>query len=128
MTGADSGDGVGPFLLTSTVLFRVHGHRQTGANEVPIYEYACDPCKVIYRTKHGINDTRPDTCRKCKGALRKVISAPSLNTKRFTSPTQEKYAKISESDEMAMEKDFQKVYETIWVPPEVKHSPWDDDH
>jgi hypothetical protein len=27
-----------------------------------------------------------------------------------------------------MENDLQKVYRTIWVPPEVKHSPWDDDH
>lgn len=99
-----------------------------GAINLPIYEYACDPCKIIYQTKHGINDKRPDTCQKCKGGLRKVISAVSLNTKRFTSPTQEKYSKISESDELAMEKDFQKVYETIWVPPEVKHSPWDDDH
>ena len=35
---------------------------------------------------------------------------------------------ISESDEVAMENEFQKVYQTIWVPPEVKHSPWDDDH
>jgi putative FmdB family regulatory protein len=95
---------------------------------VPTYEYACDPCKIIYRTKHGINDPRPDTCQKCKGALRKLISAPSLNTKRFTSPTEEKYSKISESDEVAMEKELQKVYQTIWVPPEVKHSPWDDDH
>ncbi|UCD69369.1 MAG: zinc ribbon domain-containing protein [Betaproteobacteria bacterium] len=95
---------------------------------MPIYEYACDPCKIIYRTRHGINDARPDTCRECKGGLRKLISAPSLNTKRFTSPTQEKYARLSPSDELAMENDLQKVYKTIWVPPEVKHSPWDDDH
>ena len=128
MTGADSGDGIGPFLLTPTIIFNEHCRGHTGVNEVPIYEYACDPCKVIYRTKHSINAPRPDSCQKCKGELRKVITAPSLNTKRFTSPTQEKYSKISESDELAMEKEFQKVYETIWVPPEVKHSPWDDDH
>lgn len=95
---------------------------------MPTYEYACDPCKIIYRTSHGMNDPRPDTCQKCKGELRKLMSAPSLNTKRFTSPTQEKYSKISASDELAMEQDLQKVYQTIWVPPEVKHSPWDDDH
>jgi hypothetical protein len=45
-----------------------------------------------------------------------------------SSPTQAKYAKVSESDEIAKEKDLQKVYETIWIPPEVKHSPWDHDH
>jgi len=31
-------------------------------------------------------------------------------------------------DEIAKEADMQKVYKTIWLPPEVKHSPWDDDH
>jgi len=35
---------------------------------------------------------------------------------------------LSASDEIAKEKELQKVYETIWVPPEVKHSPWDEDH
>jgi putative FmdB family regulatory protein len=102
--------------------------RPNGVTRVPIYEYACDPCKVIYRTKHRISESGPSACQKCKGELRKMISAPSLNTKRFTSPTQEKYSKISPSDELAMEKELQKVYQTIWVPPEVKHSPWDDDH
>lgn len=135
MTGADSGDGIGPFYLVSfgydflsVFTARMDLGRHYGVTAVPIYEYACDPCKIIYRTKHGINDPRPDTCRECKGDLRKLMAAPSLNTKRFTSPTQEKYSKISISDEIAMEKDLQKVYKTIWVPPEVKHSPWDDDH
>lgn len=95
---------------------------------MPVYEYACDQCKIIYQTNHGINDPRPETCQKCQGALRKVLSAPSLNTQNHSSPTASRYAKISESDELAMEKDLQKVYQTIWVPPEVKHNPWDEDH
>lgn len=95
---------------------------------MPIYEYACDPCEILYQTKHGINDPRPEHCPKCKGALRKVLSAPSLNTRNHTSPTAAKYAKLSTSDEIAREKELQKVYKTIWVPPEVKHSPWDEDH
>lgn len=95
---------------------------------MPLYEYACDPCLILYQTKHGINDPRPHTCPKCSGALRKVLSAPSLNTKRFTSPTEAKYSTLSESDEINKEKGLQKVYETVWVPPEVKHSPWDQDH
>ncbi|MGI9333570.1 MAG: hypothetical protein ACR2RL_10490 [Gammaproteobacteria bacterium] len=49
-----------------------------------------------------------------------------LNTKRFTSPTAAKYSKLSVSEEMAREKELQKVYETIWIPPEAKHSPWDE--
>jgi hypothetical protein len=57
-----------------------------------------------------------------------VLSAPSLNTRRFSSPTEAKYANLSVSDEIAKEADMQKVYKTIWLPPEVKHSPWEDDH
>ena len=95
---------------------------------MPTYEYACDPCLVIYRTRHSMNEQGPQTCGKCQGPLRKVISAPSLNVRNYTSPTEAKYANLSVSDEIAKEKDLQKVYQTIWVPPEVKHSPWDEDH
>jgi putative FmdB family regulatory protein len=95
---------------------------------MPTYEYACDPCLVIYRTRHGMNEPGPQTCGKCQGPLRKVLSAPSLNVRNYTSPTEAKYANLSVSDEIAKEKDLQKVYQTIWVPPEVKHSPWDEDH
>ena len=95
---------------------------------MPTYEYACDPCFILYQTRHGMNETGPAQCQSCNGALRKVISAPSLNLKNHTSPTQAKYAKLSESDEIAKEKELQKVYRTIWIPPEVKHSPWDHDH
>jgi len=92
---------------------------------VPFYEYACDPCSVIYKTRHKIGEPGPEQCPKCSGALRKVISAPSLNTARFTSPTEAKYADLSVSDELKKEKELQKVYETIWLPEGVKHSPWD---
>jgi putative FmdB family regulatory protein len=95
---------------------------------MPTYEYACDPCRTIYQTKHGMNDAGLKTCPNCTGALRKVISAPSLNTGKHSSPTAAKYAKLSESDEVARENELQHIYRTIWVPPEVKHSPWDHDH
>jgi putative FmdB family regulatory protein len=110
--------GVGPFDLKKT----------PRRNEVPTYEYACDTCLVIYQTRHAINGPRPEHCPKCKGELRKVLSAPSLNTGNHSSPTQAKYAKVSESDEIAKEKELQKIYETVWIPPEVKHNPWDHDH
>ena len=92
---------------------------------MPFYEYACDACRVIYKTQHRISEPGPEKCPKCEGALRKVISAPSLNVARFTSPTEAKYANLSESDEIKKEKELQKVYETIWLPEGVKHSPWD---
>ena len=70
-----------------------------------------------------MNELGPAECPKCHGELRKVIAAPSLNTRRFTSPTEAKYADLSLSDEVKKEKELQKVYETIWLPEEVKHSP-----
>ena len=95
---------------------------------MPTYEYACDPCLTVYQIMHGMNDAPPKSCPECRAKLRRVLSAPHLNTKNFKSPTEAKYAKISESDEVAMEQDLQKVYKTIWMPDEVKHDPWDEHH
>jgi putative FmdB family regulatory protein len=108
--------------------FSPHKNTKQQEERMPTYEYACDSCYTIYQTRHGINDARPESCPECKTALRKVLSAPSLNTRQFTSPTEAKYANLSVSDEIAKEADMQKIYKTIWLPPEVKHSPWDDDH
>ena len=90
---------------------------------MPTYEYACDPCRVVYQTWHGMSAPPPPHCPKCRGGLRKLLSAPSLNTRNYSSPTQAKYANVSPSEELAREKELQKVYETIWLPPEVKHGP-----
>jgi hypothetical protein len=43
----------------------------------------------------------------------------------FSSPTEAKYAKVSAREEIATEQELQKVYERIWLPPPVQHSPWD---
>ena len=56
-----------------------------------------------------------------------MISAPFLSLRGHTSPTEAKYAKMSDTEEIAREKELQKTYETIWLPPEVKHAP-DHDH
>ena len=50
-----------------------------------------------------------------------MISAPSLNIHGYTSPTEAKYANLSVSDEIKKERSY-RVYETIWLPEEVKHS------
>ena len=94
---------------------------------MPTYQYVCDPCAIVYETMHSMSAPPLKTCQKCKGDVSRMISAPMLNTRNYTSPTQATYAKLSESDEMKKEAELQKVYETIWVPPEVKHDPWDDD-
>ena len=73
---------------------------------------------------HLVDNAREDS----KTQLRKVLSAPSLNTRGFSGPTEAKYANLSVSDEIKKEAELQKVYKTIFIPPEVKHSPWDDHH
>ena len=95
---------------------------------MPTYEFACDPCTTIYRVRQGINDPHPVRCPKCAGSLRWVPSTPHLKLRNYTSPTQAKYDKLSESDEMKREKLLQQVYESIWMPSEVKHNPWDEHH
>jgi len=92
---------------------------------LPLYEYACDSCRLIYQARHGVNAPRPEVCPRCNGELRKVLTAPSLNMRNHTSPTEAKYANLSANEEIAREKELQKVYETVWMPEDVKHSPWD---
>ena len=94
---------------------------------MPLYEYACDVCRTLYQKQHRISEPGPEQCPKCRGALRKVLSAPNLNTARYSSPTEARYADLSLSDELKKEKLLQEVYETIWLPEDVKHSPWDRD-
>lgn len=94
---------------------------------MPTYEFACDPCRKLYKADLSINDPRPTQCPTCLQDLRQIIGAPMLNTKRYTSPTAEKYD-MSVSEELVRERELQKVYETIWIPPEAKHDPFDHDH
>ena len=32
---------------------------------------------------------------------------------------------VKQAEEIAKEQELQKVYERIWIPPPVQHSPWD---
>ena len=93
---------------------------------MPTYEYECAPCRVIYETRHGINDAPVERCARCGGTVSRLVSAPNLNRGNYASPTAAKYAKVSDRDEMARERVLQRDYERIWLPPPVKHSPWDE--
>lgn len=92
---------------------------------MPLYEYECDPCRVVYETMHGMNASGPETCPKCGRTLTRAMSAPRLNRYNYASPTEAKYARVTEREEIAKEQDLQKVFERIWLPPPVQHSPWD---
>jgi len=78
---------------------------------MPTYEYECEPCRVVYETR---------------ARVRRLISAPNLNRGNYASPTEAKYARMSAKEEIARESVLQKDYERIWLPPPVKHSPWDE--
>jgi putative FmdB family regulatory protein len=93
---------------------------------MPTYEYQCEPCRIVYETMHGMNDPLIERCPKCDGLLSRLMSAPRLNRYNYSSPTEAKYAKVYPEHEIAKEKQLQKVYERVWLPPPVVHNPWDE--
>jgi putative FmdB family regulatory protein len=93
---------------------------------MPTYEYECEPCRVIYEVRHGMHDPPPTSCPRCEGAVRRLISTPNLNLANLASPTEAKYARMSPQEEVARERELQRGYERIWLPPPVKHDPWED--
>lgn len=93
---------------------------------MPVYEYKCNPCRVIYQVRQGMNDAPLQACPTCNDAVTRLISASNFNRGNFSSPTQAKYAKMLPSDEIAREKELQKSYQTIWLPPPVVHNPWEE--
>src|SRR2546430_5425698 len=68
------------------------------------------------------------TCPRCKEPVTRIMSAPNLNRYNFSSPTEAKYAKVTPREEIAKERELQKVYERIWLPPPVKHDPRSEEH
>lgn len=93
---------------------------------MPVYEYKCEPCQVIYQVRQGMKDKPLEMCPTCEGDVSRMISAPNSNRGNYSSPTQAKYDKMSEAEEVAREKVWQKTYKTIWLPEPVKHDPWDE--
>jgi len=93
---------------------------------MPIYEYECAPCHVIYEVRQSLSDPPVATCPRCQGAVTRLISAPNLTLDNYSSPTDAKYPRLSEREEVARERVLQKDYERIWLPPPVKHNPWEE--
>jgi putative FmdB family regulatory protein len=93
---------------------------------MPIYEYECAPCRVIYETRQSLKDAPLETCPRCgQRRLIRLLSAPNLNRGNHSSPTEAKYGRMSVRDEITREKILQEDYDRIWLPPPVKHSLWD---
>jgi putative FmdB family regulatory protein len=93
---------------------------------MPVYEYECTPCRVIYEVRQPMSAPPLLSCPRCSGSVTRLISAPNLNLDSFSSPTEARYANMSPREEVVREQELQKVYERIWLPPPVKHNPWED--
>ncbi len=93
---------------------------------MPIYEYVCEPCRLIHRVHHRMADSPKVQCVECKGNTERKISAPNLNIHGYRGPTEAKYAKMSSSEEIAREKELQKSFRTISLPFGVMDDPWNE--
>jgi len=66
----------------------------------------------------------PDGTRNRVVATRNRVVA----TRSCLSATARDLAAAPLATEIAREKELQKNYKNVWLPPPVKHNPWDDDH
>ena len=92
---------------------------------MPLYEYECAACRIVYERLQAIRDAPLATCPLCHGPVIRLLSASNLNLQAFSSPTAAKYARMSATEEAARETELQKSYRTIWLPPPVRHNPWE---
>lgn len=93
---------------------------------MPIYEYQCSECGQVHDVLQRLGDDPIVTCPACGQGVRRLVSAPHLNTGNHSSPTEAKYARMSATDEVAREKKLQRGYESLRFPPGVKHDPGAD--
>ncbi|MBI3794120.1 MAG: zinc ribbon domain-containing protein [Nitrospinae bacterium] len=48
---------------------------------MPIYEYACDKCKVVKEITHGISEKKSPKCPKCGKVMKRIMSLGSFQLK-----------------------------------------------
>ena len=48
---------------------------------MPLYEYKCESCSHRFERIQKFSDPPADTCPKCGGAVRKLISSPAIQFK-----------------------------------------------
>ena len=46
---------------------------------MPIYEYRCNDCDVVFEALQRLSDEPLDVCRHCGGSARKIISSPAIH-------------------------------------------------
>jgi putative FmdB family regulatory protein len=102
------------------------GKRSRVVAIMPIYEYQCHHCRVIFEVIQNLRSRAYRKCPRCNRRAKRILSTPSLNLRNYSSPTEAKYARMPIQEELAREKALQKSYETIRLPKGVKHNPWHD--
>ena len=48
---------------------------------MPLYEYQCEACGHRFEVIQKFSDAPLDTCEKCRGVLRKLLSSPAIQFK-----------------------------------------------
>src|ERR1700681_3566204 len=66
---------------------------------MPIYEYACGDCGSVIEVIRRISDAEPTVHDGCGGALRRLVSAPSVRMKENDGLTGSTHASILRADD-----------------------------
>jgi len=66
---------------------------------MPIYEYACGKCGDVIELIRRIADAEPTAHEGCGGALRRLVSAPSVRTKDNDGLTGSTHSSILRADD-----------------------------
>jgi putative FmdB family regulatory protein len=48
---------------------------------MPLYEYQCDSCEHRFEVIQKFSDAPVDTCPRCGGAVRRLLSSPAIQFK-----------------------------------------------
>ena len=66
---------------------------------MPIYEYACDACGSVVELIRRLSDADPTVHEGCGGALRRLVSAPSMRVKENDGLTGSTHSSILRADD-----------------------------
>jgi len=66
---------------------------------MPIYEYACDDCGSVVELIRRLSDADPTVHEGCGGALRRLVSAPSMRVKENDGLTGSTHSSILRADD-----------------------------
>ena len=71
---------------------------------MPRYDYNCSECGGVFEATHSMSDEPVKQCELCgNSSVKRLISAPMLNTIKSGSPTGAKYEKMADKEVQNME-------------------------